>query len=557
MAADEAADTFAVDEAVALAAMALDSATASGATPAARSAASIRLARARYLTGDVSAAIRCSADAAALAEAAGRPDLVAQAALVVRGVGDPGVLAATIRLARRALDLGLDDDITRSQVMAQLATAEADAGDRDVALELSRRALDLAGTTEDPDAVLDAVRARHLVLSVPDQVAERLALGRRAVEVGAVARQPLAQLWGHVWRVDAAFQLGNLAAVDSELDAIGEVARRRRSPLARWHHTRLRATRAALLGEFVEARDLNDQAEQIARPLGDVSMVGMAHAFRLQLAMLTGVLDELDQEPSLQYLRAAPAMPLVRISIPTIHLLFGDRDAAAAAFEEFRDLPRTFPYGVRWAATVAQVGIVAVGLEDAEVAEGGVPEAAARLRRTARGTAGAVCLATERRPARSATSPSRPAGSTRRFHPLPGGDLPERPDSGPGRTGAEPARAGRRPVPARPAEDVLVAREQLTRAAAEFRRLGMPGPLDRADHLLAGLDAARRAADPLSEREREIAVLIAAGSSNRDIAGRLVLSERTVETHVRNILAKLGYARRAEVAAWAVRTGLG
>ena len=44
----------------------------------------------------------------------------------------------------------------------------------------------------------------------------------------------------------------------------------------------------------------------------------------------------------------------------------------------------------------------------------------------------------------------------------------------------------------------------------------------------------------LSRRERAVAVLIAGGNSNRVIADRLVISERTVETHVHNIRRKLG-----------------
>jgi DNA-binding NarL/FixJ family response regulator len=52
----------------------------------------------------------------------------------------------------------------------------------------------------------------------------------------------------------------------------------------------------------------------------------------------------------------------------------------------------------------------------------------------------------------------------------------------------------------------------------------------------------------LSEREREVARLIAEGSSNREIADRLVVSPKTVERHVTNILAKLGMRNRTELA---------
>lgn len=60
----------------------------------------------------------------------------------------------------------------------------------------------------------------------------------------------------------------------------------------------------------------------------------------------------------------------------------------------------------------------------------------------------------------------------------------------------------------------------------------------------------------LTEREREVAVLIVQGKSNREIADVLVVSLRTVETHVSTLLSKLGVASRSRIAAWAVEVGL-
>jgi DNA-binding NarL/FixJ family response regulator len=51
-------------------------------------------------------------------------------------------------------------------------------------------------------------------------------------------------------------------------------------------------------------------------------------------------------------------------------------------------------------------------------------------------------------------------------------------------------------------------------------------------------------------------VLVAQGKANKEIAGELVISERTARTHVSNILAKLGLSSRTQAALWAVREGL-
>ncbi len=77
--------------------------------------------------------------------------------------------------------------------------------------------------------------------------------------------------------------------------------------------------------------------------------------------------------------------------------------------------------------------------------------------------------------------------------------------------------------------------------------------------LLEKLMAARAAPDDdgeLTAREREVLVLIADGATNKEIAAKLVVSDNTARNHVSHILSKLGFSRRSEAAAYAVKKGL-
>jgi len=68
--------------------------------------------------------------------------------------------------------------------------------------------------------------------------------------------------------------------------------------------------------------------------------------------------------------------------------------------------------------------------------------------------------------------------------------------------------------------------------------------------------ASRTDATPLSPREREIVTLVAQGLTSRQIADRLVVTERTVDTHLEHVRDKLGVRSRAQITAWAAASGI-
>ena len=79
--------------------------------------------------------------------------------------------------------------------------------------------------------------------------------------------------------------------------------------------------------------------------------------------------------------------------------------------------------------------------------------------------------------------------------------------------------------------------------------LGMPPIRARAKDLLDRIDTASAVA--LTRRELQVADLVAQGMTNREIASRLFLSERTAQNHVQHILDKLDLPNRSQIAVWA------
>ena len=124
------------------------------------------------------------------------------------------------------------------------------------------------------------------------------------------------------------------------------------------------------------------------------------------------------------------------------------------------------------------------------------------------------------------------------------------------------------PRPARVTERYLAAARGLGADAVDAAVGRRASGLDASSAVELALEAARRrhgagAAPParlaapggLTPREREIVALIVEGHSNKAIGEELVISPATAARHVANILLKLGFSSRAQIAAWAARAG--
>jgi DNA-binding CsgD family transcriptional regulator len=508
----------------------------------------IDLAHAEYLAGRYDRCLECCVNAADAAAGSDRGDLVARSALVLQNVTYPQAAEVLARLCQRGLTYPRLEVDLRARVLAQLATVEADSGRVAQAEGLAREALALAVQSADPLAEIQAAHAREMTLVHPDDTAERMRLGDLVADRAESLGQPLAALMGHEWRIHAAYMSARFDVVDAAVTAIERLVRTSALPLARWHLHRLYAARTLLTGQFAESADHSRRAFAIARDSGDVIAMAMHFAHGIRLAVIRG-------EPAClpdgyrEALAAAPSMPLVDVERANVLALTGSLREARGIYDTLCGLlpfPAEHP---AWPAVLTQLVQLIQRFGDARTAEivyrqllpfrpypgalgastvyftGTISRNLGELAETFGDRATAIELL------REALSRNQAIGA--------------RPEVA--MTSLSLARLLQDGNRAERADAAALAQDALDLAA----RLDMPGTVAAAGRLATRIAADRDQADPLTAREREVAVLLAEAMSNRQIAARLVLSERTVESHVRSILAKTQCANRIEfVAKW-------
>ncbi len=520
------------------------------------------LAGALKAAGELSGRLAASREAAALARGLRRPDLLAEAALAMEGGESSLEAEVSVRASCEEALAALPPSASglRAKVAANLSTACMYLGDLEAAGRASAHALEMADLSGDPASLAAALRARQLVATGPEGMEERATLADRMYTVGRESRDPTTRMWGHLWRIDVAFERGDLAAVGRELEPLGHCVAEQRTPVARWHLLQARAVLAQALGRFADARLLADRAVAALPP----SATGRESAQINRAALLSLVGLHTGEAADFTALRDygpghdggdALDFPLegVIFSIAAAFFLAHEGQPAQAA-TVYRRLgpPATWRPTPHATTSCFALGIgTAIALDasdDVAVLRGRL--ARYRGRHVADG-AGAVAYngpvelylgsaeahlgllddaVTDLEAASRACTANGAAGF----------DVQSR---------FELASVLMRR--ARPG-DLVRARAMSVAVIEQASALGMAPWAERGRRLVDRLDDER--GNPLTPREREVAVLVGEGLTNRQIAARLYLSERTAQNHVQHILTKLDLPNRGQIAVW-VTTG--
>jgi len=515
-------------------------------SPAERLSVLLELARARGLAHDVAGAIATFTEAAELARATGDAAGLACAALGLPEVSEGTWLDAVRGWCEEALrGLGDGDSPLKARLLAQVAHSGLFGGDARAIADAGAAALAMAERLDDPASLSIALRAWQLAHSDADGNAERLVLGGRMLALGERTGDPEAVLWGRLWRFDALLQAGRVTDAETELVAVEPVVAVLRRLLPRLHLLRGRVALAQGRGRFAEARALNDEAAAIAEQGGHFGASATARSLRIGIAAATG-----GDPGDLEWLRTHPSRmePMAALTRGQMtHLLLG-RGELAEAREWYASLPEVGAAHIPSFMVLPLEGMRAQLLPDfgdAPTAEAVhkalLPYADLHLV----GGAGAIMTMGSVRLALgyAATVAGKPDVAVRHLRTAVAVDD----EAGL----AHPATLARHQLAValrargRPS-DVDESIGVLAQAEAAAERLGMAPLRARIAELRAGADDG----GVLSRREAEIAELVGRGLTNRQIAAGAHISERTVETHVGHVLAKLGFTRRSEIAAW-------
>lgn len=502
----------------------------------------LALAAAAFRRGNLPAARRSCIEALDIARHLESAELLANAALILEPCGNPTWDGDIHRWCSEALALSAHDDATRARLLARLAQAAAYCGYYDDADVASAQALSLADEAGDLDLTVGVLSSRQLARSGPDHVVEVASLAERMIAAGTAWRRPEAEMWGRLWLIDTYWYAGRLAEIAAELPRLQRTTEQVGGPYARWHLLVTRAALALARAEFDDTDRLVKEAVDHFERLGHPAAHGASVSFRLLLGHHRGHAEEM-LSPATWDFGADGRWELAARLFRAFALVDAQHLDEAAAVYQRCGVPESWEVAPMFRLVGLAVGAqvaAALGLADdtRELSERLMPYRGQYVVGGAGGTnfLGPIELtlgkcATALADWDSARVELTTASSLCRQIGAPGFQVEADCE-----LATTLAHAGDRAAATRLAERTL----PLSRA------LGMT-PWTRRLGAMTAPD------EPLTSRERDVANLVAEGLSNRGIAEALVIAERTAENHVQHILGKLGFANRAQIAAWATR----
>jgi DNA-binding CsgD family transcriptional regulator len=503
----------------------------------------LREAQAFARAGLVEAAWQASLQLASHARRTGDFVKLGRAALVVRGIeGHDAEIAALCDEALASLPAGHGLDGLRASLVAQRVIAAAHLRRPPGSGISAEVAITLAEAAGDREALLVALHARQMELAGPRFPMERLALAQRTTVLAAEVGDLAMATWAQAWQLDAWMELGRRPELDSAIEGLDRLARETLEPLTAWRVLMARATLAQLEGRWADSERLVDEAARV----GGRGGLAAAPFLRLVLlsagALLHGDLAAVTSEfePLWAF---APAS--ARIYQAPLLTAVGRREEATTIYRSTIGLVDELPEDDLLVVALTAFAGTAWRLQRRD----GIDALRRRLEPFAdqmsiSGAGQAGCgapvahylglLALLAGDDEAAEAHLRAALE----HELAIGALPH--------AASTRVAWARLLVRRGKARELRRAEALLDLAADAAARYGLRPLGDEIRDLAPSLDGRRL----LSPREREVAALVAEGCSNRAIAERLVLSERTAENHVKAILDKLGFGSRAQIAAW-------
>ncbi len=505
----------------------------------------IRQARCLFRAGVFAEAVTVCRQVASEARAAGDGRLLADAALVVRGIADRDTCAVLLDLCRGALRTAGDDAALRSRLQSQVIMLSSDLSRVPTEGVEAQQNLRAAEESGDVHALVEALRAMQMVAAGPLNVAHRLEIADRVERLCHDADLQDDLAWPLGWRVDAFFQVGQRPALDNAIERLEEYADRRNDALATWRGKTARAALAQHEGRFDEALRLGTEALDLAARGGHQAADFVFRILAYSCRLKTG------GEPMGEVIRTQGAGPDVfRIFWAMVSADTGDSERAAALFQSALPVLEEIDGSDLQVQTHMAFAVVAWSLDRADAA----PAIYAALEPFAD-----ELTVSSSGQAVSGGSVSRYLGQMAALM----GDWD--------RVETDFACAMRRNLETGARGEVAETRYDW--ATALLRR-GLARDRERASAMLdaairgateLGMEPLRRSAidtlatlksgrGPLTDRELEVAALVAEGMTNKEMATRLRLSVRTAENHVLNVMNKLGLDNRAQVAAWFTRS---